>query len=85
MGAARGPPCVVDQALDDGGRDAGPRVLNRDQLLVDGDYDDRRFTLFLGGVDGVVDNLLEDDRRPVLERVPDLFGQLGSRGELGEA
>ena len=52
------------------------------QIIVDTDGDLRRGAGFLAGVERVVDQLLEDDERPVLGLVPGLRNQLLATAEI---
>ena len=64
------------------GRNAGTVVLDDDARRLpalagrDRDLDDRRDLGFLAGVDRVVDQLLDDDARPLVGLVPGLRDQL---------
>ena len=66
------------------GRDAGAVVADRDAVLLDRDGDVRRDSGLLGGIEGVVEKLLEDDQRPVVDVVSGLRDQLLDRREVEE-
>ena len=72
----------VENVLDHLRRQPGAVVGDGDPVLVDADGDLRRGPGFLAGVEPVVDQLLEDDERPVLGLVPGLRDQLLAAAEI---
>jgi hypothetical protein len=85
---ARHPHVVIENIPDNLGSDSRTVVGHDDLAILDGDGNDRRGTSLLAGVDGVVDKLLQNHKRPVLDTVARLtheftlrtkFQQPGSR------
>ncbi len=80
--AARDPDGVVENRLDGLGVDAAGVVLDDDRVRLDGDRDLGRDFGLLAGVERVVDELLGDHQRPVINRVPGLVLQLALAAKL---
>jgi hypothetical protein len=80
-------PCQINNAGDGLGLDAGPVVGDDDLAALgrDDDLDHRRDAELLGNVDAVVDQLFDDDKRPVFDGVPGQRNQLPFGAEFGEA
>jgi hypothetical protein len=84
--ARRCPHRVVDDRGDRLGVDAATgEIRDNDLSAGQADRDRGRDPGFLGLVDGVVGQLLEDDQRPFALGVADELGEFPLRGELGEA
>ena len=62
--------------------DAARVVLDDDRSGLDGDRDHRGDLGLLAGIERVVDQLLEHDERPVVDRVPGLVLQFPPGAEL---
>jgi hypothetical protein len=60
----------------------GPLFVNDDRARLYGDRDHGDDPGLLGGVERIVEQLFEDDARPILDRVPGLIDQLPDRAEL---
>jgi hypothetical protein len=77
---------AVVESLDDYlGRDAHAVVRHLQRVLADGHGDDRRDAARFGGVQPVVDDLLQDRGGPEFLPVPDLFFEFLGREELVRA
>jgi hypothetical protein len=72
----------IEDVADDVGRQAGAVVGDGDSRLVDTDGDLRHGAGFLAGVERVVDQLLQDDQRPVTGLVTGLRDQLLATAEI---
>jgi hypothetical protein len=83
--AARGPYREIQDAGDRLGRDARAVVGNDDLPIADLDANHRRCAAFLGSIKGVVGQFLENDERPLVDAVPDLFDQLALGAEVEQA
>ena len=75
----------IQDAGDRLGRDARAIVGDDDLPVADLDADHRRDAGFLGGVERVVDQFLENDERPLIGAVADLLDQLALGAEIEQA
>ena len=63
----------------------GPLSVMMIVVVADLDADHRRGAGFLGSVEGVVGQFLENDERPLVGAVADLFDQLALGAEVEQA
>ena len=86
VGLARADPdAEVEHVLDHLSRDARAVVLDGNPAIVNHNRDGRRATGLLGGVDRIVNELLEDHQRPGSPLMADLGDQLLLGGEVEQA
>jgi hypothetical protein len=83
--AGADPDGEVEDVRDDIAGDAWPLVRDLEHRSVEADVDHGRKVGRLGGVEAVVDELLERDLGPLVRRVADLGGELARGGEVEEA
>jgi hypothetical protein len=74
--AAGNPDRIIEDGLDGLGVDPARIVLDGDRSRIDDDLDHRGNLGLLGGIEGVVHDLLAHHQRPLIERVPSLVLKL---------